>query len=74
MPFVNIKTIEKTLTDAQKKDMIQKVTDAVVSVEGENMRPVTWVVIEEVSSGDWGIGGKCVTSADVKEMAAGKSG
>jgi 4-oxalocrotonate tautomerase len=74
MPFVNIKTIEKTLTDAQKKDMIQKVTDAVVSVEGENMRPVTWVVIEEVLSGDWGIGGKSLTSADVKKLAAGKSG
>jgi 4-oxalocrotonate tautomerase len=71
MPFVNIKTIEKTLTDAQKKDMIQKVTDAVVSVEGENMRPVTWVVIEEVLSGDWGIGGKSLTSADVKKLAAG---
>ena len=38
--------------------MIQKVTDAMVSVEGENMRPVTWVVVEEVKSGDWGIAGK----------------
>jgi 4-oxalocrotonate tautomerase len=54
--------------------MIQKVTDAVVSVEGENMRPVTWILIEEVSSGDWGIRGKCMTGADVKELAAGKSG
>jgi len=73
MPFVNIKLIEKTLTDAQKSDMIPKVTDAVVSVEGENLRPVTWVVLEEVLSGDWGIGGKGLTSADVKALAAGKT-
>jgi 4-oxalocrotonate tautomerase len=36
------------------------------------MRPVTWVVVEEVKSGDWGIGGKPLTTADVKALAAGK--
>ena len=72
MPFVNIKLIEGTLTQAQKQDMISKVTDAVVAVEGENLRPVTWVVLEEVISGDWGIGGKSLTTADVKALAAGK--
>ena len=72
MPFVNIKLIEGTLTQAQKQDMISKVTDAIVAVEGENLRPVTWVVLEEVISGDWGIGGKGLTTADVKALAAGK--
>ena len=72
MPFINIKLIEGVLSDAQKKDMIKKVTDAAVSVEGENLRPVTWVVLEEVISGDWGIGGKPLTTADVKALAAGK--
>ena len=72
MPFINIKLIEGVLSDAQKKDMIRKVTDAAVSVEGENLRPVTWVVLEEVISGDWGIGGKPLTTADVKALAAGK--
>jgi 4-oxalocrotonate tautomerase len=42
-----------------------------VSVEGENMRRVTWVVIDEVKSGDWGIGGKGLTTQDVRELAAG---
>ena len=37
-----------------------------VSIEGENMRQVTWVVIDEVKSGDWGIGGKGLTTQDVK--------
>jgi 4-oxalocrotonate tautomerase len=43
-----------------------------VSTEGENMRPVTWVTVEEVKSGDWGIGGKPLTTADVKALAASK--
>ncbi len=72
MPFINIKLIEGVLTDEQKKEMIRKVTDAAVEVEGENLRPVTWCVIEEVISGDWGIGGKGLTTADVKALAAGK--
>ncbi len=42
-----------------------------VSIEGENMRQVTWVVIDEVNSGDWGIGGKGLTTQDVKGLAAG---
>ena len=42
-----------------------------VSIEGENMRPVTWVVVEEVPSGEWGIGGQAMTTADVHALAAG---
>jgi 4-oxalocrotonate tautomerase len=42
-----------------------------VGIEGENMRQVTWVVIEEVRSGDWGIGGKALTTEGVEALAAG---
>jgi 4-oxalocrotonate tautomerase len=73
MPLVNVKLIEGVFTPAQKQDMIRKLTDTMVSIEGENMRSVTLVVIEEVKSGDWGIGGKGFTTNDVKELAAGKS-
>ena len=72
MPFVNIKLIEGVLSDSQKQEIITKVTDAMVSIEGENLRPVTWVVLEEVKSGDWGIGGKGYTTEDVKKIAAGE--
>ena len=72
MPFVNIKLIEGVLSDSQKKEIITKVTDAMVSIEGENLRPVTWVVLEEVKSGDWGIGGKGYTTEDVRKIAAGE--
>jgi 4-oxalocrotonate tautomerase len=72
MPFLNVKVIEGVFTPAQKQEMIRKLTDTMVSIEGENMRGVTWVVVEEVKSGDWGIGGKPLTTSDVKALAAGK--
>ena len=73
MPLIQVKLIDEVFTPTQKQDMIRKLTDAMVSIEGENMRPVTLVVVEEVKSGDWGIGGKSMTTADVKALAAGKA-
>lgn len=72
MPLVNVKIIEGVFNDSQKRSMVEKLTDAMVTIEGENMRGVTWVVIEEVKSGDWGIGGKTLTTEDVKALASGK--
>lgn len=72
MPFVNVKVIEGVFSSDQKQDIVRKVTDALVEIEGENMRPVTWVVVEEVTSGDWGIGGTPLHTADVKALAAGQ--
>lgn len=68
MPMVNIKLIENVFSAAQKREMIEKVTDAMVSVEGEAMRGVTWVLLEEIKEGDWAIGGQGLTSADVQKM------
>jgi len=72
MPLVQIKGISGILTLEQKQEMIKKVTDAVVSVEGEGLRPVTWVIIEDVKSGEWGVGGEPVTTGQVQEMATQK--
>jgi 4-oxalocrotonate tautomerase len=71
MPLINVKVIENVFTTEQKHDIVERLTDAMVTIEGDNMRPVTWVVIEEVKSGDWGIGGNALTTADVKALAAG---
>jgi 4-oxalocrotonate tautomerase len=71
MPFVNIKIIEGVFNKEQKQKMIEKVTDTMVSIEGENMRPLTWVVVEEVKSGDWGIAGKGYTTEEVIALAKG---
>ena len=68
MPMVNIKLIENVFSDAQKREMIEKVTDAMVSVEGEAMRGVTWVLVDEIKEGNWAIGGQGLTSADVQKM------
>jgi 4-oxalocrotonate tautomerase len=71
MPFVNVKVIEGVFSTEQKQQMVRKLTDTMVEIEGENMRPVTWVVVEEVKSGDWGIGGSPLSTADVQALAAG---
>jgi 4-oxalocrotonate tautomerase len=73
MPLLNVKMIEGVFTPTQKQEMIRKLTDTMVSIEGESLRPYTWVVLEEVKSGDWGIAGNSLSNSDVKALAAGKS-
>jgi 4-oxalocrotonate tautomerase len=70
MPLINVKVIEGVFSAEQKTQIIRKLTDAMVDIEGEAMRSVTWTVIEEVRSGDWGIAGKPLTTADVRALAA----
>jgi len=64
--------IEGVFTPAQKQEIVRKLTDTMVSIEGENLRPYTVVVLEEVKSGDWGVGGQSLTAADAKALAARK--
>jgi 4-oxalocrotonate tautomerase len=71
MPLVNVKVIEGVFDNDQKRQIIERLTDTMVGIEGENMREVTWVVLEEVKSGDWAIGGKALSTDDVKALAAG---
>ncbi|WP_433371208.1 tautomerase family protein [Streptosporangium sp. CA-115845] len=71
MPLINVKVIEGVFTDAQKSEIVKTLTEALVVIEGENMRSVTWVVVEDVKSGSRGIGGLPLTTADVKAPAAG---
>ena len=71
MPLITVRTLEGLLSPAQKKAMIERVTDAALSVEGEAFRPVAWVIVEEIPSGAWGIGGEVLTTQDARKMAAG---
>jgi 4-oxalocrotonate tautomerase len=73
MPLVTIDVIKDVFTDRQKEQMIEKVTAAMVEVEGEAMRPVTWVRIQEFAGGDWAIGGDRLGAADVHAMAEAKT-
>ncbi|MCG6982870.1 MAG: 4-oxalocrotonate tautomerase family protein [Deltaproteobacteria bacterium] len=74
MPFVEIKVFEDELSEEQKHEMIQKITEVVVSFAGENLRQATWVVVQEVKSGHWGVGGKPLTLNDIRAIQAGKPG
>ena len=73
MPLVTIDVIKDVFTPRQKEQLIEKVTEAMIAVEGEAMRGVTWVRIMEVQQGDWGIGGKMLKAADVHALASGKA-
>lgn len=70
MPYINVKLIEGVFTPAQKREIAERLTDVMVEIEGENMRQVTTVVIDETKSGDWAIGGRCLTTEDVLALAA----
>ena len=71
VPFVNVKVIKGVFSPDQKQEIITKVTETMVGIEGESMRQVTWVTVDEVESGDWGIGGHCLTTQDVRDLQAG---
>lgn len=71
MPFIEIKVFEGELSEDEKNRIIEAVTDAMVSVSGENLRSATWVVIQEVKSGNWAIGGKALGLEDVRALQAG---
>jgi len=71
VPLINVKIIEGVFDGEQKQQIVRSLTEAMVAIEGENMRQVTWCVVEEVASGDWGIGGQPLTTADVRALAAG---
>tara|TARA_R110002167_G_scaffold9806_1_gene45308 strand:+ start:2441 stop:2704 length:264 start_codon:yes stop_codon:yes gene_type:complete len=68
MPLVDIQVIEGVFTSEQQQQMIAKVTNTLVEIEGEALRGVTWVRVQEIASGAWGIGGQALTTADVKAM------
>jgi 4-oxalocrotonate tautomerase len=69
MPLVDIHVIKGAFTGEQKQAMLARVTDAMVSIEGEKLRGLTWVKINEVEGGDWAIGGQALQAADVRKLA-----
>lgn len=73
MPMVTIDVIKDVFTPQQKQALISKVTDAMVAVEGESLRGVTWVRINEFEGGNWAIGGNPLSAADVHALAAAKA-
>ena len=72
MPLINVKVIAGVFSEAQKTQIATALTDAMVQIEGEALRPYTFCIVEEVKSGDWVVGGRPITTADVKPIAVQK--
>ena len=72
MPLIRATLVENAISAEQKQQLISRITDAVVSVYGENMRPNTWVLIDEIRSGQFGAGGHGFTTEEIKAAMAGE--
>lgn len=68
MPLVQVKVLEQELTSEQTEELIARITDAVTSVTSEKLREVTWVIVDEVPSGNWGVGGAALGLDDVRQI------
>jgi 4-oxalocrotonate tautomerase len=72
MPLITVKMFQGELSQAQAKDLIHEVTEAVIPFVGEKLRDNTWVLIEEITSGSWGIGGKAFGLEDIRVIQSQK--
>ena len=72
MLLVTVDVLRNVLTPDQKDRLIEKLTAALVEVEGENLRPVVSVRFNEFEGGDWAIGGRRMSAHDMLEIARGK--
>lgn len=70
MPLVTVKVFENEFDSAKKAEIIHQVTEALVTSIGEGVRPATWVLIEEIKSGNWGSGGHAWTLEEVQAANA----
>lgn len=68
MPIIDVKVMENVLSSEQKQSIAEGITQVFADVVGEAVRPATWVVIQDVASGQWTMGGQPVTTEGVKEM------
>jgi 4-oxalocrotonate tautomerase len=71
MPLIRATLVENAITAEQKQELISRLTDAVTSVYGEAMRPYTWVLIDEIKSGQFGAGGHGFTTDEIRGLMAG---
>ncbi len=74
MPFINVKVIEGVFTGEQKREIAERLSETMIDIEGESMREVTMVVIDETKSEDWAIGGRCLSTEAVRALAAQSTG
>ena len=69
MSVIQVTVIEGVFTAAEKQEIVERLTDAMASIEGESMRRHIWCLVAEVASGDWGVGGQTLTADDARALA-----
>ncbi len=69
VPLIQVKLIEGVFTAPQKREIVERLSEAMVEIAGEGMRRITWCTVEEVASGEWGIGGQALTADEVRVLA-----
>jgi len=70
MPLVQIKVFENELSQSQSAELIERITEIVTDITSEKIREVTWVIIDEIKSGQWGVGGNALGLDDVNKLIA----
>jgi len=70
MPYVNVKVVEGVFDEETKQEMLSRITETMVDIEGEAMRPYILVTIEELRSGDWSVGGQAITTQAARALRA----
>ncbi len=70
MPFIDIKVIQGVFTPEEKRELVERVSEAAIAVEGEALRPFTTTAITETPSGEWAVGGQSYTADEVKTVRA----
>jgi 4-oxalocrotonate tautomerase len=61
MPYVNIRVTNEGVTKEQKEQLIKGATQLLADVLGKNPK-TTFVVIDEVETDNWGVGGESITT------------
>src|SRR6476646_2182037 len=69
MSLIQVKVIAGVFTTPQKQEIVERLTEVMVAIEGECMRERTWCLLEEVASGEWGVGGQLLTADDIRALA-----
>lgn len=74
MTLIQVTLIEGVFTAPQKREIVERLTDVMVLIEGESMRRNVWCMVTEIASGDWGVGGQALTADDVRALARSELG
>ena len=69
MLLIQVKVIKGVFTAPQKQEIVERLTEAMVEIQGESVRRLTWCVLEEVASCEWAIGGQLLLADDIRALA-----